>query len=187
MTLGMGLVGADGTGKTTLLNALREHYSDRITWITEIARGVIGRGYPLGKAANQDSYIELIHDQFAAVLNASNSGAPFLSDRTVLDAYCYSVVNSGLPRPFVTSPFIHFLRTMWLVESQYYAFYFYLRPEFGIVPDGTRETDEQYQKAIDQQLISTLTGGNRRIYLLTGSVDARFSTAVRIIDEELCR
>src|SRR5689334_11580047 len=136
MSLGIGLVGADGTGKTTLLRALQGHYGARLHWITEVARKVILRGFPLGKAANQDSYIELVRNQFDAAAEAIAGHKPFVSERTILDAYCYSVVNARLPRPYVSERFIEFLHTMWQVESRSYAFYFYIPREFPLEADG---------------------------------------------------
>ena len=95
--------GSHSTGKTTLLNDIIKYCGGdiKINSITEVARKIIVKGYPLNQDANIDSYIHYINDQ----LNEENTYMYecdlFISDRTLLDPVAYAMVNSQLPRPYI--------------------------------------------------------------------------------------
>ena len=128
--LGVGLIGADGTGKTTLANELRKIYGGNLRFISEVSRKVVRKGYPLGKDASPESYIILMHDQVSELLKMVANNTPFVSDRTILDQYCYSIVNQNLPRPAVTDIYINLNEKIWRLEKEYFRFYFYFPIEF---------------------------------------------------------
>lgn len=183
MASGIGLIGADGTGKTTLTNHLKKTYGDEINLISEVARDVIRRGYALGKDASIESYIALMQEQISAVLEMSGRAEPFISDRTLLDQYVYSRVNRKLAGPVVPDIVIGLHEQVWRMERRYFAHYLYLPVEFDIVDDGVRVTDSNYQKSIDAEFQALIGEQQLPHTVLCGSVEERVSQARAVIDD----
>ena len=176
------MAGADGVGKTTLLTALAQHYKGSFSTISGVARGIISRGYPLGKAANKDSYVELLRHQLVAVLQMNARGCRFISERTLLDPYCYAVVNATLPRPFVNPEFIDLLKQVWSLEATLYRLYLIIPIEFALTADGVRDADQEYQRRIADKMDEILRHSAIPYHVLSGAPDERLAQASVIID-----
>ncbi|MGE6744024.1 AAA family ATPase [Allorhizobium pseudoryzae] len=176
----IGIVGADGTGKTTLISGLVERLGGNYVVCGGVARNVIKQGFPLGKSANKESYIELIRHQISSVtphLGTNN----LLVDRTLIDPYCYAMVNRDLPRPYIDDRFIEFLRTIWILETKYIEAYFLTSADFPQKSDGVREFDLEYQSRIDQFLEQTLTENQIPFLRLRGGIDERLNKALEFL------
>lgn len=180
--LGIGLIGADSTGKTTVARELRRIYAGNLRFISEVSRNVIKKGFPLGKDASPESYVVLMQDQIFEVLSMVKNNTPFVSDRTLLDQYCYSRVNRTLPRPAVLDIYIRLNEMVWELEREYYRLYLYLPIEFPFVPDGVRVADEKYQHEIDEEFRRLINVHNIPYVKLTGSVEDRVEQARQAID-----
>ncbi|MFZ5342004.1 MAG: AAA family ATPase [Patescibacteria group bacterium] len=63
-----------------------------------------------------------------------------------------------------------------------YDYIFYIRPEFPIEDDGIRSTNPDFQKAIQDYYEKFLIDNNIKYTLLTGSVDDRFNTVLKVIN-----
>ncbi len=179
---GIGFVGADGTGKTTLLSRLSNNYSKNIRTISDIPRSVIRDGYPLGKNASTDSYIELNRRYQNELFQCRSADVPFFSERTAFDPFCYALVNSKIPRPQVRTEFIDFLKSQWLLDTFNYAAYFYFPIEFPLSADGVRVADSDYREAIDHCMYSQIQRCGVTVHRISGSPDARFEQATTIIE-----
>ena len=75
----------------------------------------------------------------------------FLSDRTLLDQFCYSRVNKRLPRPSVNQVLIDVMEYVWLLERGHYAFYLYFPIEFEIAEVGVSDSEPGDQQDIDRE------------------------------------
>lgn len=178
--LGVGLIGADGTGKSTLCRALQEHYpSHRLRFISQVARNVIDKGYPLGKNANAESYLVLMHDQLREMQPMVDNGTPFVSDRTLLDQLCYARVNAKLPRPAISGNLISLMEYVWLLERGLYKFYFYFPIEFKA------DVDRNYQQDIDREFSRLIDNNNVPTVELRGTRQERLDTAISELDTNL--
>jgi nicotinamide riboside kinase len=179
------LTGSHSTGKTTLLNeVVRRNDRLKIVSITETARIVIEKGFPMAKDATVDSYINYVNEQLKAELDAANRKFDILiSDRTILDAVAYSQVNKNLTDdPFIPAYVIEMLERVWLVEKEFYDFYVYCPVEFPLVFDGVRDEDSAYQKMVGEQLKMLLEKNNIRHYVVSGSVNQRHDALAKIIE-----
>lgn len=176
----IGVIGADGTGKTTLINGLTKIFGVSYIVCGGVARNVIKQGFPLGKSANKECYIELINQQISSIMPHLRKRNIFI-DRTLIDPYCYAMVNRDLPRPFVEDRFIDFLRTIWLFETTYVDFYFLTSAEFPQKSDGIREFDEDYQLKIDAILERVLMENQIPFFRLRGGIDERLKSASEAI------
>lgn len=186
--LGIGLIGADGTGKTTLVSELKKHYApEHLRYISEVSRNVIEQGYPLGKNAHPESYVVLMRDQIRETLSLVNNHANFISDRTLLDQLCYSQVNKTLPRPMVNDTLISLMEQVWLLERDYYKRYLYFPIEFDIVADGVREVDVAYQRKIGREFERLINVNEIPFDRLSGPLEERVLAARATIDKAFFR
>lgn len=185
---GIAIVGADCSGKTSLFDHLENHFGSVFQYMSSIAGQVINDGYPLGKNASKDSYIEL-NKQYVSMLNDGlREPRAFLSDRSLIDAYCYALVNSRLPRPQIPDEFIQFLRQQWILELNFVSIYIHCIPEFEIEPDGKRVVDTNYQAGITDQFSALLREAEKdfgiRVVKARGDMATRLKVAAGFISKE---
>jgi len=175
--------GTHCTGKTTLLRAIIEKYSknNSFSYITEVARGIIKKGYPLSAEANTDSYIHYINDQLEAERNIFDHKL-FISDRTLLDPLAYALVNKELPRPYIRDYFIEMMKNVWLLEKERYDLYIYFPVEFSMSFDGIRPSDEEYRIKVDKMIYNLLNENSIRFETMSGDPDERMRKIIEIID-----
>ncbi|MBR3602249.1 MAG: ATP-binding protein [Lachnospiraceae bacterium] len=150
--------GTHCTGKTTLLKDIEEILADKlkIHSVTEVARKIIEKGYPLNMDATVESYIHYINDQLNEENKLMQECDIFISDRTLLDPVAYAMVNSKLPRPYISEYFIEMMKNIWLLEKDRYDLYVYFPIEFALQYDGVRPEDEKYRRDIDALILSLL-------------------------------
>ena len=179
----MAFVGTHCTGKTTLLDQLKEKYSgdDSFGYITEVARKIIERGYPLNAEANTDSYIHYINDQLSAE-SVINNYKLFVSDRTLLDPLAYALVNRELPRPYIQDYFIDMMKNVWLLEKARYDLYIYFPIEFPMRFDGVRPSDEEYRTTVDKMIHRLLIEHSVPFVTINGAMNEREQKILAIIE-----
>jgi nicotinamide riboside kinase len=155
--MNIAFAGTHGTGKTTLLDQMIKIFDKDadFRYVTEVARKIIQRGYPLNQEANTDSYIHYINDQLKAEKDIFDSSL-FISDRTLLDPLAYALVNRTLPRPYVQGYFIEMLERVWLLEKERYDLYVYFPVEFPMIFDRVRPENEKYRKEVDKMILQLL-------------------------------
>lgn len=185
---GIAIVGSDCSGKSSLFDRLEVHFGTVFQYINSVAGKVIDKGYPLGKNASKDSYIEL-NRQYVSLLNAGlKEPRAFLSDRSLIDAYCYARVNQKLPRPQIPEAFIKFLREQWLLELNFVDVYIHCIPEFDIEDDGKRVLDKKYQANITEMFSEILREAEKnhdtKVVKVRGGHDERVKTAIEFISRE---
>ena len=178
--------GTHGTGKTTLLHDVIEQRSndDSFGYITEVARGIIERGYPLNAEANTDSYIHYINDQLIAERNIADYKL-FISDRTLLDPLAYALINRDLPRPYIHDYFIDMMKNVWLLEKERYDLYIHFPVEFPMMFDGVRPADEEYRISIDRMINRLLNEYYVNFVTISGDMNERKRRIFKIIESAI--
>lgn len=181
--------GSHCTGKTTLLNDIINYCGQdiKINSITEVARKIIDKGYPLNQDANVDSYIHYINDQLNAEKVSMNECDLFISDRTLLDPVAYAIVNSQLPRPYIPEYFIEMMTNVWLLERTRYDLYVYFPIEFPLEIDGIRPIDEQYRSDIDERIQLLLNKHKINYVTVSGNKVQRRDYLIKIIKRYMGR
>ncbi len=168
-------VGAHCTGKSTLLAHVRECSAARVYAIREVARGVIRRGYPMGKDAHAESYLHYVRDQLVAERSFEEARYDVLiSDRTVLDTLSYARVNRRLPRPSIPDVLLDLLREVWLQEAKLYKHVFF-PIEFGLVGDGVRDEDEDYRREVSDEMLQLLEEHAVPYSTVSGAIESRYA------------
>jgi nicotinamide riboside kinase len=186
--MNIALTGAHSTGKTTLFNEfVKRNNRFRIASITETARIVIEKGFPMAKDATVDSYINYVNEQLKAELSARKDNYDVLiSDRTILDAVAYSQINKRLTDdPFIPPYVIEMLESVWLMEKEFYDFYIYCPVEFPLIFDGVRDEDGVYQRMVGDHLKDLLERHNVKHFEVSGSMTARYDYLMTLIYSHL--
>jgi energy-coupling factor transporter ATP-binding protein EcfA2 len=181
---GIGIVGASGTGKSTLVRDIREilkkNKSISIETIQGVSRDVISLGYPLGQDAHPESYIVLMRSHVSKLLEVTSKNLIFISERTLLDQFCYSRVNKSLPRPMVKDELIHLMEHIWHLERKYYWKYIYL-PVVDDTRGKQKDGGNDYQQQIDTEFKKILVDYKCIFEEVKGSPVARAEQAFEII------
>jgi len=176
------IAGSHGVGKTTLAYSLANHYRDRsVTLNTQIARSLIRKGYPLGKEATSESYVQYIIAQLAAEQESSNSDL-FISDRTLLDPLSYAIVNLKTVDSIVPHSIVEMMKRIWLLELQQYSLYIFVPIEFSMQKDGVRPEGNEYRALIETQMVQLLEEYHVRYIRVSGTPEERNTQAVKTID-----
>ena len=177
------IAGSHGVGKTTLACSLANHYKDlKVTLNTQIARSLIRKGYPLGKEATAESYVQYIIAQLSAEQDSSNCDL-FISDRTLLDPLSYAIVNSKTMDSVVPQSIIEMMKRIWLLELQQYSLYIFVPIEFSMKKDGVRPEDDGYRALVEAQMKQLLEECHVRYIRVSGAPEDRNAQAVEAIND----
>lgn len=177
------IAGSHGVGKTTLAYSLADHYNSyEVTLNTQIARSLIKRGYPLGKDATAESYVQYIIAQLSAEQGAAHCDL-FISDRTLLDPLSYAIVNSNNIDSTVPQSIIEMLKRIWLLELQQYDLYVFVPIEFSMQKDGVRPEGDDYRVSVEEQMLLLLDENHVNYIRVYGSPDERKAQAVNVINK----
>ena len=139
---------------------------------SQIARSLIKNGYPLGKEATVQSYIQYIIAQLCAEEELKECDI-FISDRTLLDPLAYAIVNKKYVNSKVPSDIIELLKRVWLLELQQYDLYVFVPIEFPMPSDGVRPEDDEYRAKVEKQMITLLDENQVKYITVSGSCEKR--------------
>jgi AAA domain len=147
-TLKLALIGTHGVGKTTLAYEIcsllkKAHYN--VELVTEVARQ---SPFPVNAATTIEGQLWILHAQIAAELDAARRAPHVITDRAVLDNYCY-LVNKFGRQPQLES------WLAWWMDT--YSILIGVPPvEADIPADGFRSGDRAFQQRIHDLLIELL-------------------------------
>lgn len=171
------IVGSFSTGKTTLAEAAAPKLG--LPLLPEVARELAALGFKLDK----DATVETETLIFLRQLHNEMTHPGFIGDRSLLDVMAYaSWVLENQPR---RKEFALWDSCLDIAQHQLrsqYTHVFYLPVEFGIVPDGLRPMDPDFQADIDRRILSLLQTYDVRHDTLTGSVEDRLDALLRGLD-----
>ena len=170
------IIGSFSTGKTTLAEVAAGKLG--LPLLPEVAREVVALGFKLDKDATVETetlifmrqyYNEMVHSEF-------------IGDRSLIDVMAYAgwvLDNQERRKEFALWDTCidiaqHHLRSQ-------YTHVFYLPIEFGIVPDGLRPMDPEFQADIDRRLLGLLDEHAIRHHALTGSVEQRLDEMLGVL------
>jgi nicotinamide riboside kinase len=143
-------MGTHGVGKTTLAYELcsrlkKSHH--HVELVTEVARH---SPFPVNAATTIDGQLWILHAQIAAELDAARRAPQVITDRAVLDNYCYLVNKFG--RQSQLEPWL-----AWWMNT--YDVLVGVPPVAAKIPaDGFRSEDRAFQQRIHDLLIELLSG-----------------------------
>lgn len=162
--------GAQSTGKTTLLNALRDSadFKDCKFW-DEITRQIKEQGFEINEQGTDATQLKIMQEHKRRV-SVKDSGL-VIFDRCSLDGLVYTqyLYNRGqLTKETLDEATKVFEETI----SSWDAIFF-LRPEFEIVDDGVRSVNVEFHRNIVFLFDHFIKKYNLQVIQLTGSVEDR--------------
>ncbi len=168
--LRIAIVGSFSTGKTTLANVAARALA--LPLLPEVAREVVELGFKLDKDATPETETLI----FLRQLRNETVHPSFVGDRSLIDVMAYAswVLEHQERRKEMAlwdaciDIAEHGLRSQ-------YTHVFYLPVEFGIVPDGLRPLDPEFQADIDNRMLDLLDLHDVQHVELRGSVEERLS------------
>lgn len=171
------IVGSFSTGKTTLAEAAAEPLS--LPLLPEVAREVAAEGFKLDKDATPEVETLIFLRQFYNEMAHPH----FVGDRSLIDAMAYAgwVLDNQQRR----KEFALWDACVRIAEHQLRSQYtdvFYLPIEFGIVPDGLRPMDLDFQAEIDERILHLLKIHDIRFQTLRGTVDERLEALLKHVE-----
>jgi hypothetical protein len=171
------IVGSFSTGKTTLAEAAAPKLG--LPLLPEVAREIVDLGFKLDKDATVETETLIFLRQYYNEMTHPE----FVGDRSLVDVMAYAawvLENQERRKEFALWDTCidiarHHLRSQ-------YTDVFYLPVEFGIVPDGLRPMDPEFQADIDGRLLHLLDAYDVKYSTLTGSVEERLDSLLGALD-----
>lgn len=172
--------GAQSTGKTTLLNQMRnwECLKD-YTFIDEITRNIEKKGMSINEKGNDDTQTAIMHAHIENLKKGNN----LVLDRCSLDGVVYT--HYLYLHGKVSKDTFDYARQVFFGTCLMYDKIFYLKPEFDIVEDGVRSNSVQFRDEIASIFEGYISDFNLRKYNvveLTGSVEERLEAVKKEMD-----
>ena len=163
-------VGAQGTGKTTILN----HYKE-MGWycITEVVRQLAKQGIKINEMGDIEGQ-KVIYKKYKDLLNHN---ASYMSDRGLIDVTAYTgYLYTHQPSPETEELFMEqYMGCLEFLKEHENAYIFYFPIEFDVVDDGVRSVDEDYRKEIDKNIKTILENGKIPFIEVKGTVEERIA------------
>lgn len=175
--------GTGGVGKTTLINLLKDYFSDReFVFLDEITRTLKENGFPINHDQTTDYNQTQLMILGAHLHNLSHSH--FITDRCLIDGFAYTEYLALHNK--VNSPVRDAAANALEAGLKMYDLIFYIPIEFAPENDGVRSVDINFIKGIDRIIQDYITEvkinrGITSIYTITGSVEERIEKIKNII------
>ncbi|GAH61857.1 unnamed protein product [marine sediment metagenome] len=182
------IAGSHGVGKTTLAKQLQEFYEldgemAHSFLGGEVAREVKDEGITINEEGNELSQCIIFSGILRRLLHGLyywNSTWMTFSDRSLICPTAYSKV-LGI-RSFILNEQLEMVNIFYNKVKQN-GILFYLPIEFSIEDDKVRSTAIDFQRRVDEAIVSIFKEFNIPHYTLTGDVEKRLHNAVDAINE----
>lgn len=185
MNVKINFVGAQGTGKTTLLEAARkdECFKD-FQFCTEIVRDLVKKkNLSINESGNEKSQ-EIFFDAYNEVLKKDN----YISDRCLIDVHAYTKYLFNHPKIDDEKELQllckEIFREEYILKSlnqKSFGIIIYFPIEFELVDDGVRSLNPDFQRFIDNEIKDILDEYQLSFYTIRGSVEQRLKQLKEII------
>lgn len=173
----IGITGAQGVGKTTLLNALRSERTFKDFAICdEVTRRVKSYGLPINEGGTDVTQKLIMNEHIYNVFMFNK----MITDRTVVDGLVYSTwlhKNS-----MISASTMKHVKDVFYSVMPLYKHVFYIEPEFDLVEDGVRSLDKNFRDEIAFLFDAIIEKEKISVIRLKGSVRDRVSTVVDIVE-----
>lgn len=164
------ITGAHGTGKTTLLNELKS-LSDQYSFSTSSTRS---SGAKLNEEGNDESQLRILETIKQYETDNDLYKKDYILDRSFIDFYAYTRHLHSIGR--VSDTVLEVIKNEFILRKDHYNIVFFLPIEFDIEDDGTRSTDNSFQKSINDHIWSILREYELGAVIVNGSLVNRVNT-----------
>lgn len=171
--------GAQSTGKTTLLNSMRNWKSLKdYVFVDEITRNVSKLGMNINEKGDDATQTAIMNAHIENLKKGSN----LILDRCSLDGVVYT--HYLYLHGKVSKDTFDYARQTFFETCLKYDKIFYLKPEFDIVDDGVRSSSVQFRDEIADIFERYIAEYNLRKYNIveiSGSVEERLETIKKVM------
>lgn len=169
--------GAQGTGKTTILN----HFKEKgYNVITEVVRNLSKEGVKINEMGDVDGQRKI----FDTYLDKFNNTEDYISDRGLTDVISYSIYLmdiNGDNKEYDDLVKAQINDLLKFTNNNNDILYFYFPIEFPLDDDGVRSMDEEFRAKIDMGIKAISDSLHIDYVVVTGSVEDR----IKMIEEKL--
>lgn len=181
-------VGAHGTGKTTLVKALSEHITllgIRCSITPEVPRIVCeNSGDPTFFRRGNNSLLKqtvlLVGQPIYESSTPAGDASVLLCDRAILDHWAYT--RHSFMQELKSENILRPLDNLIAKHCRSYNFIFYVPIEFAPQDDGTRESDHEFQRAIDEEIRELLKTYKLAYHTINGTVPERVAQVMNVLN-----
>lgn len=168
--------GAQGTGKTTILNHYKEH---GYNIITEIVRNLSKEGVKINEMGDLEGQ-RRIFNEYNKILNKEES---YISDRGLTDVTAYTsyLSNKNDDNDLRVECMYQLFDIQDFYQKNSAVITCYFPIEFPVVDDGVRSINEEFRHDIDVNIKNILDGIGIQYYTITGTVEERIKQIDKII------
>jgi len=169
--------GAQSTGKTTLLNKLKEDSNYvRFTYIDEITRRMTQHGLQINEGGDDMTQLLIMNSHLKNILKQD-----VIMDRCVLDGVVYTryLHNRGQVSDWV----MDYAEKVFQLIIEEYDIIFYLHPEFSIHDDGVRSVDIDFRNDIVKIFNQYILECEIPVIRVTGTVEERINKVKEKVNE----
>lgn len=175
----IGISGAQSTGKTTLLNALRsESFFKGYAVCNEVTRKVASYGIPINENGTDVTQTLIMNQHIVNIMLNDN----MITDRTSLDGLVYTLYLAE--KGSVSNKTVDYAKQVFCRTYFEYDILFYIAPEFDIKHDGVRSTDDRFRDEIVTLFDNVILDYDVNVVRLSGSVRERVEQALKAIEEK---
>ena len=173
----IGFTGTMSVGKTTLVNALKEHpeFKD-YSFKTERSKYLRDLGIPLNTDSSTKGQIIFLAERCSELYDGN-----IITDRTLIDVMAFTALAKTIPLTFsyTFNDLCHDLISE-------YDYIFYISPDgVDIEDNGVRTTDPEYRESIDNEIkkiIKDKKGYIKNLVELKGSVEERVKKVKQVLN-----
>lgn len=187
MATKVAIIGSHGTGKTTLVRAVRdalEAEGKRVDVVPEASRHLI-------ESVGDPAWLQRQHNDLPRQLliliaqyaleeeHVGGHADVVVCDRSMLDHVAYTrVLYEDEVPPAYWAKLGEFVER----HMAFYDHLVYLPCEFPLAQDGVREPDEGYRQAVADRLRGLLDASDRHYDVVSGPVDDRVTRVLALLD-----
>lgn len=170
--------GAQGTGKTTMLNVFKDKFENVVT---EVVRNLAkNNNVKINEQGNLEGQ-KTIFNEYLKLLDVDTG---YLSDRCMIDVLAYTMYlyektkDTQLALLIIeqTKEIEKFFN-----ETHKDVIICYFPIEFEVVDDGVRSTSEEFRSAIDDHIQQILINHVKKHYIICGDTEKRTKTIETIL------
>ena len=176
-------VGAQGTGKTTILDHFR---NEGYNVITEIVRTLAKEGVNINEMGDVEGQKKI----FGTYKKLLNSKKGYISDRGLADVLSYTFTHAiaEIAGGVEDGPLKKLADKQYLDAAKFYKTnqdiqICYFPIEFAVVDDGVRSTNEEFRSQVDFLIKSFLDTAEIPYHTITGTVEERIEQVNKILSE----
>ncbi|WP_430495933.1 AAA family ATPase [Micromonospora trifolii] len=183
--LRMAVMGAHGTGKSTLVSALARALESPVVTVQGIPRNLMRSGYRFGENLRLDSVAAYFVEQRRHEIEGRRRGAAtLLTERTLLDAVAYERANRSMHgRGCFSADMSAFMERVAFDHVNTFDRLVYCPILFPLEDDGVRGGSEEYQQSVDHELRALVMSDavDSPVMVVGGTVEQRVAQVLEAL------